>query len=70
MIGSKANMGNSFPVQFQVENTKQLDIKAGMFGKVIVSNNQTEKGFLIPSSAILNNEEKRKSILLRTEKQC
>ena len=28
MIGSKANMGNSFPVQFQVANTKNLSIKS------------------------------------------
>ncbi len=68
MIGSKANMGNSFPVQFRVENTKQLDIKAGMFGKVNVSNNQTEKGFLIPSSAILNNEEKTQVYIIENGK--
>jgi len=68
MIGSKANMGNSFPVQFQVENTKQLDIKAGMFGKVKISNSQTEKGFLIPSSAILNNEEKTQVYIIENGK--
>lgn len=68
MIGSKANMGNSFPVQFQVENTKQLDIKAGMFGKVNVSNNQTEEGFLIPSSAILNNDEKTQVYIIENGK--
>ena len=68
MIGSKANMGNSFPVQFQVENTKQLDIKAGMFGKVNVSNNQTEKGFLIPSSAILNSDERTQVYIIENGK--
>lgn len=68
MIGSKANMGNSFPIQFRVENTKQLDIKAGMFGKVKVSNSQTEKGFLIPSSAILNNEEKTQVYIIENGK--
>ena len=68
MIGSKANMGNSFPVQFQVENTKQLDIKAGMFGKVNVSNNQTKEGFLIPSSAILNNDEKTQVYIIENGK--
>ena len=53
MTGSKANMGNSFPVQFQVENTKQLSIKSGMFGKVNLSSTSQEQGILIPSSAII-----------------
>lgn len=68
MIGSKANMGNSFPIQFQVENTKQLDIKSGMFGKVQFSHNKTAKGFLIPSSAILNNEEKTQVYIIENNK--
>lgn len=55
MIGSKANMGNSFPVQFQVTNTKNLAIKSGMFGEVNFGESTKERGILIPSSAILNN---------------
>jgi RND family efflux transporter MFP subunit len=54
MIGSKANMGNSFPLQFQLANTQQSNIKSGMFGKVQLSANNTEQGILIPSSAIIN----------------
>ena len=53
MIGSKANMGNSFPVQFQVANTKNLSIKSGMFGKVNLSESEQEQGILIPTSAIM-----------------
>lgn len=53
-IGSKANIGNSFPVQFQVANTQNSDIKSGMFGKVSFSENIQEKGILIPSSAVIN----------------
>lgn len=53
MIGSKANMGNSFPIQFQVENTKNLGIKSGMFGKVSLSESKHEQGILIPASAII-----------------
>jgi RND family efflux transporter MFP subunit len=34
MIGSKANAGNSFPVQFTVQNFQNQALKAGMFGKV------------------------------------
>jgi membrane fusion protein (multidrug efflux system) len=53
MIGSKANMGNSFPIQFQVANTKNLSIKSGMFGKVSLSETKQEQGILIPTSAIM-----------------
>ena len=53
MIGSKANMDNSFPIQFQVANTKNLSIKSGMFGKVSLSETKQEQGILIPTSAII-----------------
>lgn len=33
MIGSKGNMSNNYPVIFEVNNTKDRLIKAGMFGK-------------------------------------
>jgi RND family efflux transporter MFP subunit len=52
MIGSKANMGSSFPVQFSVNNTSDLKIKSGMFGKVLLKSETSEKGIIIPSSAI------------------
>jgi len=58
MTGSKANMGNSFPVQFLVNNTSDLKIKAGMFGKVLpiaigMKNDGDEKFIIIPASAIV-----------------
>lgn len=53
MIGSKANMGSSFPIQFQVNNTKDLTIKSGMFGKVSSKGGKLEQGIIIPSSAIV-----------------
>ncbi len=52
MIGSKANMGSSFPVQFSVNNTADLKIKSGMFGKVILKNDSQEMAIVVPSSAI------------------
>lgn len=52
MIGSKANRGNSFPVQFLVKNTPEMDIKSGMFGAVILSNDASSKDIVIPASAI------------------
>jgi len=53
MVGSKANQGSSFTVQFSVRNTPSLFIKAGMFGKLNLRNDRTEKRITIPASAIL-----------------
>lgn len=55
MIGSKSNIGNSFPVQFEVLNTKNFEIKSGMFGKVNLKEKSKKQGIIIPSSSI-NNE--------------
>lgn len=52
MIGSKANIGSSFPVQFTVNNTSDLKIKSGMFGKVHVKSENQKTGIIIPSSSI------------------
>ena len=68
MIGSKANIGNSFPVQFQVANTQNSDIKSGMFGKVSFSENIQEKGILIPSSAVINEIGIAKVYLIKSGK--
>lgn len=53
MVGSKANLGNSYPVQFSVNNTPNLKIKSGMFGKVILNKESEEKFIIIPASAII-----------------
>ena len=53
MAGSKANMGNSFPVQFLVNNTSDLKIKSGMFGNVELKNDGEKKFIIIPASAIV-----------------
>lgn len=68
LIGSKANMGNSFPIQFLVENTQNLDVKSGMFGKVALKSSSTEEGILIPSSAIINEGGKTKVYLVKEGK--
>lgn len=52
LTGSKANIGNSFPVQFSVNNTADFKIKSGMFGKVQLKNDG-EKKIIIPASAIV-----------------
>jgi RND family efflux transporter MFP subunit len=53
LIGSKANLGNSFPVQFTVENTLDMKIKSGMSGSVLVANSDEEKQIIIPASSIV-----------------
>ena len=59
MIGSKANIGSSFPIQFSINNTKDFLIKSGMFGRVLITNNQqTKKGISIPTSAIIGSSDK------------
>jgi len=53
MIGSKANMSNSFPIQFSLKNTSDFKIKSGMFGNVILKNSDQEKRIVIQASAIV-----------------
>ena len=53
MIGSKANFGNSFPVQFLVENTSDLMIKSGMLGKVSVGSMENQKQIIILASSVI-----------------
>lgn len=53
MTGSKANMSNSFPIQFSVNNTDDLKIKSGMFGKVNLKNNIEGKQISINTSSIV-----------------
>lgn len=55
MIGSKANMGSSFPVQFIVSNTSDFKIKSGMFGKVNLKSENQRSGIIIPASAIVGS---------------
>jgi len=55
MIGSKANVGSSFTVQFIVSNTFDLKIKSGMFGKVNLKSESKRTGILIPASAIVGS---------------
>jgi RND family efflux transporter MFP subunit len=68
MIGSKANMGSSFPVQFSVNNTSDLKIKSGMFGKVNLKNDNQEKGIIIPASAIVGTANQPQVYLIKNGK--
>lgn len=68
MIGSKANMGSSFPVQFSVNNTSDLKIKSGMFGKVLLKSETSGKGIVIPSSAIQGTDNQPQVYVLKNGK--
>lgn len=68
MIGSKANMGSSFPVQFTVNNTSDLKIKSGMFGKINMKNQAQEKGIIIPLSAIVGRSGQPRVYLVKNGK--
>lgn len=69
MIGSKANMGNSFPVQFSVKNTPDLQIKSGMFGKVSMDGaNILKDKIVIRSSAIVGSDIKPQVYVVRENK--
>lgn len=55
MIGTKANMGNSFPVQLLVRNTPDMKIKVGMSGSAFASKSSEAKKIIIPTSAIVGS---------------
>ena len=68
MIGSKANMGSSFPVQITVNNTSDLKIKSGMFGKVLLKGEMSGKGIVIASSAIQGTENQSQVYIVKNGK--
>lgn len=68
MLGSKANVGNSFPIQFTVNNTSDLKIKAGQFGKIQIKENSSEKGIVIPASAIVGTATQAQVYLVKNGK--
>jgi len=53
LIGSKANQGNSYPVQMTLENTTDFKIKSGMFGKANLKTAAVNEKIVIPASAII-----------------
>lgn len=68
LIGSKANMGNSFPIQFLVKNTSDLNIKSGMFGKVKLENKSSDQKIIISSSSILGTNDKTQVYVVKNGK--
>jgi membrane fusion protein, multidrug efflux system len=68
MIGSKGNIGNSFPVQFRVDNPKDQRVTSGMFGKVVLKQMKKEKRLVIPASSILGAAAQPQVYLIRNGK--
>ncbi len=68
MTGSKANMGNSFPVQFLVKNTADLKIKSGMFGEVQLKNDQEGEHIIIPASSVVGTNIQPQVYVIRNGK--
>lgn len=56
LIGSKGNVANTFPVQFFLNNTSDLKIKSGMFGKAIIKGASSTPRLIIPASAIVGSD--------------
>ena len=68
MVGSKANIGNSFPIQLTLNNTGDSKIKAGQFGKIKAGGNTSEKGVIIPASAIVGTAEQTQVYIVKDNK--
>lgn len=68
LIGSKANIGNIFPIQFTLNNVSNLSIKSGMFGKLNLRNDTPEQGIVIPASVIVGSENQPQVYLVKNGK--
>lgn len=73
MIGSKANMGSSFPVQFSLNNTADYIIKSGMFGKVSsvatgMEKGIEEKGIVIQAAVIVGTTDRPQVYVVKNGK--
>jgi RND family efflux transporter MFP subunit len=53
VVGSKANMGNSFTIRLAVKNSNDLIIKSGMFGKVHLNTRSSSTQITIPAAALV-----------------
>ncbi|WKV12993.1 efflux RND transporter periplasmic adaptor subunit [Marivirga harenae] len=65
LIGSKANMSNHFPVEFEIENTSDLKIKSGMYGEVSILKTSPNKLISIPASALVGSSSDAQVYLIK-----
>lgn len=68
MIGSKGNVGNSFPVQVNLRNTPDLKIKAGMFGKLLLQETEEKKQIVISASNLVGSAVRPQVYLIKNGK--
>jgi len=55
-VGSKGNMGNSFPIQLEMANTEDFKIKSKMFGKLLLNEASAKQGIIIPAATIVGSD--------------
>ena len=67
-VGSKGNMGNSFPVELAIKNNKGQKIKSKMFGKVVLDNTNQDNVIVIPSSSIVGSDIEPKVYVIVNQK--
>ncbi|HIP31784.1 MAG TPA: efflux RND transporter periplasmic adaptor subunit [Crocinitomicaceae bacterium] len=67
-IGSKGNMGNSFPVIFEMKNTPDSKIKSKMFGKVLLDGSKVKQGISIPAATIVGSDMQPKVYVIKNGK--
>ncbi len=68
LIGSKSNMGNSFPVQFLLSNTEDSKLKSGMFGKVHIAEIHNKDGLVIPATAVVGSDVQPQAYVVKDNK--
>jgi RND family efflux transporter MFP subunit len=51
-LGSKANQAARYPVEVEVQNSKETPLRAGMFGQVILNQQSKQNGIVLPLSVI------------------
>ncbi len=59
-ISSKSNLAHQYPVQITISNTKDLEIKSGMFGKAYLKTSSSKPVIIIPSTAIIGSDQEAK----------
>lgn len=68
MIGSKANQGNSYAIQMILDNTSDLRIKSGMYGKADISTGENSRKIVVPASAMVGTSLQPQVYIVRNGK--
>lgn len=63
-IGSRTKVGSSYSIQFSLNNTANLDIKAGMLGKAHIRNVIEDEIFSVPCSLLIGTTQRPQVYLI------